>query len=52
MAMLLDAIAALGAWGSVALLVWGAAICVGELLASADQALGKAVTRPQSPLFQ
>jgi hypothetical protein len=52
MAILLDAIAGVAAWGSIALLAWGAVICVGELLASTDQALGNAVTRPQALLFQ
>jgi hypothetical protein len=38
MAILLDAIAAVAAWSSIALLVWGAALCIGELLVCADQA--------------
>lgn len=46
MAILFDAIAAAAAWSSIALLVWGAALCIGELLVCADQALGGAITRP------
>lgn len=52
MVILFDAIAAVAAWASIALMVWGAVICVGELLASEDQDLGKVVTRPQALLFQ
>jgi hypothetical protein len=52
MAMLLDVIAAVAAWSSAALLAWGAAICMGELLASADRPFGDAATRPQSLLFR
>jgi hypothetical protein len=51
MAILFDAIAAVAAWSSIALLVWGAALCIGELLVCADQAFGDAITRPQSLLF-
>jgi hypothetical protein len=52
MSILLDAIAALAVWGSTALLAWGAAICMGELLASARPALLSAVNRPQFPRFR
>jgi hypothetical protein len=52
MTILLDAVVALAVWGSTALLAWGAAICMGELLVSARQALVSAVNRPQSPAFR
>ena len=52
MSTLLDAIVALGGWGSTALLAWGAAICMGELLASARQALVSAVSPPPLSRFQ
>jgi hypothetical protein len=52
MITLLDVIAAVATWSSIALLAWGAAICVGELLVSADQPFGNAATRSQSLLFR
>jgi hypothetical protein len=54
MAMLLDVAANAGVWGSLALLGWGAAICIRELSTSmsVDLASGEAKGPPQSLLFQ